>query len=169
MRFRGEKSSAGTSLAVTLLVSVFLLMLGVAGSAESKLVKDKARVAGAGPDEVFSAIAAAWQSGDEAALAQLVHQDGLRVTTGDYDRFINYSPSQAYYYFKNQFQLHPTVSFQFERLEETPSGRDRMHGMVVWEYRRAHVTALMEKRLVLVLTRQDSAWRLSEINTITVK
>jgi hypothetical protein len=147
-----------------------LLLSGLPGTAEAKLVKDPARQAGSGPEAVFSAIARAWEMEDEAALADLVHEDGLRVTSGDYDRYINYSPSQAYYYFKNQFQAHPTVSFTFERQQEKLSGEKRVHGMVVWKYRSATAAAqVQEMKLVLVLTRQAEVWRLSEINTINMK
>lgn len=146
-----------------LLLSIFLLS-GL--PAEAKLVKDKSRAAGQGPEGVFEAIAAAWQAEDEEALAGLVHADGLRVTHGDHDRSTSYSPSQAYYYFQNQFQQHRTVSFHFERMQDRLDGQDRVHGMVIWEYRQAHDSDTREIRLVLVLTRQDEAWKLTEINTL---
>lgn len=161
--FRAAGCPAGAVLAVLLLAAATALPV------DAKLVKDQARQADSGPDAVFAAIASAWESGDEEALAALVHTDGLRVTSGEYDRFTNYSPSQAYYYFKNQFQTHPTVSFRFERLQEKMSGQDRVHGMVVWEYRKAHISTPQEIRLVLVLVMQDSQWRLAEINTITTR
>ena len=148
-------------------MAVLLVLSGGSGAAFAKLVKDGTRVDEYGPDEVFAAIAAAWENGDEEALAGLVHEDGLRVTNGDYDRFTNYSPSQAFYYFKNQFQIHPTVSFRFERLQDSQLPAERVHGMVVWEYRRANTSTVQELKLVLVLTRQEDVWRLSEINTIT--
>ena len=116
---------------------------------------------------VFAAIAAAWERGDEEALAGLVHDDGLVVTAGKAVRASSYSPSQAFYYFKNQFQSRPTVSFRYERRQEKLVGRDRVHGMVVWQYREAHREEPREIRLVLVLARQGDRWRLSEINTIT--
>lgn len=149
--------------ALALMCGLFLLH---APAGQGKIVKQNARSAGSDPDLVFDAIAAAWESADEEALAKLVHEDGLRVTSGEYDRFTNYSPSQAFYYFRNQFRQHPTVSFSFERLQQKASGQDRVHGMVVWEYRRTSNAPVREMRLVLVLMRQGDHWRLAEINTI---
>ena len=167
--FIGDRSICKKRLAPFLMAAVLLVILVAAPGARAKLVKEKARSTPAGPETVFTAIAEAWENADEEALANLVHEDGLRVTNGEYDRFTNYSPSQAFYYFKNQFQLHPTVSFTFKRLQDSPRGQDRIHGMVIWEYRRAQVKQVQEMRLVLVLTRQDNVWRLSEINTITTR
>ncbi len=167
MRLSDHSIESGFWRQLGLLAALVFLAAGPATTVQAKLVKDGAKAQGPGPDAVFTAIAEAWQQEDEEALAALVHQDGLRVTAGDYDRFTNYSPSQAYYYFKNQFQQHPTVSFQFERLQERLSGQDRVHGMVVWEYRKAHQSGTREIRLVLVLTRQEGGWRLAEINAIT--
>jgi ketosteroid isomerase-like protein len=150
------------------LMLVVALLALLTGTASAKIVKQ------GGPqgdvsdvDAVFEAIAMAWENADEDALAKLVHQDGLRVTSGEYDRFTNYSPSQAFYYFRNQFRIHPTASFTLERLQERMTGQDRVHGMVVWEYRRSNSSTSEEMRLVLVLTRQGDEWRLSEINSIT--
>lgn len=139
----------------------------LADPAAARLVKDPSSTAG--PDAVFAAIAAAWENQDEEALADLVHEDGLRVTSADFDKQIGYSPSQAFYYFKNQFRSHPTVSFELERMQERLSGQDRVHGMVVWSYRRAHAESPSEMRLVLVLARQADVWRLAEINTINTR
>jgi hypothetical protein len=125
------------------------------------------------PEAVFSAIAEAWAIGDEEALADLVHRDGLLVTSGDYTRPVHYSPSQAFYYFKNQFRQHPTTAFEFKRLQNSRARLDReefpdrLHGMVIWEYRRTGRKSAEELKLVLVLSRENGAWRLSEINTIT--
>lgn len=167
--FIGDRSFCRTLLAATVLMAVLLAISGIGGEAQAKLVKQEAKADVSNPDAVFTAIAAAWENGDEEALSDLVHEDGLRVTGGEYDKFTNYSPSQAYYYFKNQFRIHQTVSFGFERLQEKLSGQDRVHGMVIWEYRRASGAEVQEKRLVLVLTRQGDDWRLSEINPISMK
>ena len=150
---------------ILLLVQVLVF----APLAEAKIVKSGGRSASADPDLVFDAIAQAWENENDETLAKLVHQDGVRVWCGDYDRFTNYSPNQAFYYFRNQFRQHPTVSFEFTRLQEQQSGSDRVHGMVVWQYRRPNVSSILEMRLVLVLTRQGDQWRLSEINTITAR
>ena len=168
MRFIGESVSVRTILTKSLLAAVFLVLAGTVGVAEAKLVKEKSHNVEQGPDGVFAAIAEAWENGDMETLAGLVHEDGLRVTNGEYDRFTNYSPSQSFYYFKNQFRVHSTVSFTFERLQDSQGGHDRVHGMVVWNFRKANETAVQEIKLVLVLARQGETWRLSEINTITI-
>lgn len=156
-------------LLLALLLLALLLLTLAAVPADARLVKEPASSPADGPDAVFAAIAEAWEIGDEEALAALVHGDGLRVTGGEHDRLTSYSPSQAFYFFKNQFQTHPTVSFRFERLQEKMSGQDRVHGMVVWEYRKAHISTPQEIRLVLVLVLQDGRWRLAEINTISAR
>lgn len=175
MRFFGDSISSRTSGARSLVVAVCLVMAGITGltglvgTAEAKLVKEKSSSTESGPDAVFAAIAEAWKTGDEEILAGLVHQDGLRVTNGEYERFTNYSPNQAFYFFKNQFQTHATVAFTIERLQDSNGALDRVHGMVVWSYRKANLAAIQEKKLVLVLTRLGDVWRLAEINTITMK
>ncbi len=165
--FRRQQQNQFISATILLVFVVFLVSF--AGPIEAKIVKNTARSMTADPDLVFESIAQAWEAADEDALAKLVHEDGLRVTSGDYDRFTSYSPNQAFYYFRNQFQQHPTVSFKFTRLQEQQSGSDRVHGMVVWQYRRPNVATVQELRLVLVLTKQGNQWRLSEINTITAR
>jgi hypothetical protein len=143
-----------------------LLVFTCAIPALGKIDKSGARLSGAEPDLVFEAIATAWELGDEDALAKLVHENGLRVTSGDYNRFTDYSPSQAFYYCRNQFRTYPTVSFGIERMQKQMSGQDRVHGMVSWQYQRTRGGPVQELKLVLVLTRQGSNWRLAEINTI---
>lgn len=119
--------------------------------------------------QVFAAIAAAWDQEQVQTLADLIHADGLRVSTGgDYDRFTRYSPSQAFYYFQNLFQTHATVDFTLQRLPDAGAG-DRVHGMGIWRHRRQGSETPQELRLVLVLARQGELWRLAEITTITVR
>ncbi len=152
------------------LALVLVLLLGGTAGPEARAADDPADA-----EAVFEAIAQAWSEGDEDALAALVHSDGLRVTNGDYQRFTNYSPSQAYYYFKNQFRRHPTLSFEFKRLQNSGARLDsyeameRIHGMVVWQFNRTGRPGVEERKLVLVLARQDDNWRLAEINTITTR
>jgi len=100
------------------------------------------------------------------ALADLVHPEGLRVSTGDAGaRKTQYSPSQAYYYFKNLFQSHRTLVFEFTKMQDATAG-DRVHGMAVWKRRRPDSEKIQELKLVCVLARQDDGWMLAEINKI---
>ncbi len=120
-----------------------------------------------GPSDVFAEIGLAWQFGDEQALANLVHRDGLRVRRGRGDgRTTHYSPSQAYYYFKNLFQSNPTVSFTFERRQQNTAG-ERTRAMTLWTHRENDSSQEQEEKLVLVLSSDKGLWRLSEIQTIS--
>ncbi len=113
---------------------------------------------------VFTRIAGAWRDGDQKALAGLVHPDGLKIITGGSpERAVNYSASQAFYYFRNLFQNSRTVSFTMARIQDSPQG-ERVHGLADWRYRsgRRERTA----RLVIVLARHEDRWFLSEITTI---
>ena len=93
--------------------------------------------------------------GDQQTLADLVHEDGLTVTTGGTaDRTTHYSPSQAFYFFKNMFQTHRTLVFAFEKAQDASAG-DRVHGMAVWKRRRPDSERIQELKLVCVLVRQD--------------
>lgn len=150
---------------VLVVIACVLLTGGGRGVADAKLVRDKGdRVAAT--RVVFARIAEAWEAGDEQALAALVHSDGLRVTTGDRnDRVSRYSPSQAFYFFRNLFQSHRTLLFEFEMMQD-PVADGPVHGMALWKRRRPDSTVVQEIKLVCVLMRQGEQWKLAEINTI---
>lgn len=116
--------------------------------------------------EVFARIARAWQNADERALADLVHPDGLRVTGEEVQaRSLTYSPSQAFYYFKNLFQSDRTISFEFQRHQD-PSAGERVHGLAVWQHGRPGSADDKSLKLVFVLIRSQERWMLSEITAI---
>ena len=118
------------------------------------------------PRAVFGRLAAAWEDGDEETLAGLVHGDGLRVTAGPSGGRVNhYSPSQAYYYFRNVFRAHRTLLFEFEMMQDATAG-ERVHGMATWKRRRPDSEHVEVLKLVCTLVREDDAWKLAEINTI---
>lgn|GEM_PF-2785361 len=122
-----------------------------------------------GPADIFADIGLAWQAADEQALANLVHPEGLRVHGGRNDaRITHYSPSQAFYYFKNLFRTHPTVSFTFERHQQNAEA-ERTRAMTLWTYRTGNDPDVQEDRLVLVLSSVKGLWRLSEIQTISTQ
>ncbi len=142
------------------------LFLTISDAADAALVKNPDGSAENDPRMVFGRIARAWEEGDQQALAELVHQSGLKVTTGgNPDRSTHYSPSQAFYYFKNVFQTHRTMVFFFEKTQDA-SGGDRVHGMAVWKRRRPDSDRIQEMKLVCVLARQGDRWMLAEINKI---
>jgi len=138
----------------------------VAGPAGAGLVMDRAAENDAGAGRVFARMAEAWREGDARAVTDLVHPDGLTVTSGpDAERRTHYSPSQAYYYFKNLFQSHDTVAFGFDKVQ---GGGDsvRAHGMATWERRRPGQERNQVVKLMCVLARVDDGWMLAEIHTI---
>lgn len=117
---------------------------------------------GAGP--VFSRLAAGFEAGDAGSLAALVHSEGLRVT-GHSERSGEYSPSQAVYFFRNLFQSQRTLVFAFRRTQDdAPGGIAR--ALADWKRRRIDSERVVEQQLVLVLSRDDGQWRLTEINMI---
>ncbi len=147
-----------------------LLVLGLfmtlPAPVDARIVKNQDGAEGNDPRMVFGMIARAWEDGDQQTLADLVHEAGLKVTTGGTaDRTTHYSPSQAFYYFKNMFQTHRTLIFTFEKTQDASAG-DRVHGMAVWKRRRPDSERIKELKLVCVLARQGDQWRLVEINKI---
>lgn len=134
--------------------------------AEGRIVKTQSGDEVDDPKMVFGRIARAWEEGDQQTLADLVHETGLKVTDGGTEgRTTQYSPSQAFYYFKNVFQSHRTLIFTFEKMQDASAG-ERVHGMAVWQRRRPDSERIQELKLVCVLARQDQQWRLAEINKI---
>lgn len=133
--------------------------------ASAKLVKDRSEEADA-PRRVFGQIVQAWEDGDEQTLADLVGAEGLRVTNGyAEERVSHYSPSQAYYFFRNMFQSHRTLVFEFEMMQDAAAGA-RVHGVATWKRRRPDSEVIQVIKLVCILDQQDGHWKLAEINTI---
>ncbi|MFT5234463.1 MAG: hypothetical protein ACI9UK_000518 [Candidatus Krumholzibacteriia bacterium] len=140
-------------------------MAPFANEVAAELVMDKDQAANA-PREVFGLISAAWEDGEEEVLAELIHSDGLKVTSKrTAHRENKYSPSQAYYYFRNIFQTHRTLLFEFEMMQDAEAGA-RVHGMAVWKRRRPDSEIVQELKLVCILVQEDGQWKLAEINTI---
>lgn len=155
---------SGAVGAILLPAVVFFVILS--GSSQASIVKDADATGEIDPRMVFGMIARAWEAGDQQALADLVHQDGLQVTSSrDPDRSTHYSPSQAFYYFKNLFQKHRSLVLVFDKMQDASAG-DRVHGMAVWKRRRPDSERIQEVKLVFALARQDDLWRLAEINEI---
>jgi hypothetical protein len=153
---------------VGLLGCVLVLSLSgaLASPAEARIVKNQEGDETNDPKMVFGRIARAWEEGDQQTLADLVHEGGLQVTTGGTaGRTSQYSPSQAFYYFKNVFQTHRTLIFTFEKMQDASAG-ERVHGMAVWQRRRPDSEKIQEVKLVCVLARQGDQWMLAEINKI---
>ena len=152
--------------ALLLVVLVLTSTWGPISPAEARIVKNPEGDETNDPRMVFGMIARAWEQGDQHTLADLVHEAGLKVTSGGTPgRMTQYSPSQAFYYFKNAFQTHRTLIFTFEKMQDASAG-ERVHGMAVWKRRLPDSEKIQEIKLVCVLARQDDQWRLAEINKI---
>jgi hypothetical protein len=147
-----------------------VLVLSLSGAltspVEARIVKNQEGDETNDPKMVFGRIARAWEEGDQQTLADLVHEGGLQVTTGGTaGRTSQYSPSQAFYYFKNVFHTHRTLIFTFEKMQDASAG-ERVHGMAVWQRRRPDSEKIQEVKLVCVLAKQGDQWMLAEINKI---
>ena len=157
-------SGAGLLLLVTGLVLGAQLFL--ASGATARIVVDHNDVGKFGPAQAFAALARAWTAGDMDALADLVQDEGVTVNTGGgQERDTRYSPSQAYYYFKNLFQNRTTVAFDFEKTEDAARG-PRVHGLALWEFKSPNGEGSETMKLVFVLVLSEERWQLSEISTI---
>ncbi len=142
------------------------LVLTLAAASDARIVKNEDGSEGNDPRLVFGMIARAWEEADQQTLADLVHEDGLKVTKGGQpDHTTHYSRSQAFYYFKNVFQSHRSLVFSYEMTQDASAG-DRVHGMAVWKRRRPDSEKVEEVKLVCILARQGDQWRLVEINKI---
>ncbi|MBK7769186.1 MAG: hypothetical protein IPI48_01265 [bacterium] len=124
--------------------------------------RDPKAAESAGP--VFARIARAFEESDAAALAALVHGEGLRVT-GHNERAGEYSPAQAVYFFRNLFQAQRTLVFAFRKTQDDAAG-GFARGMADWKRRRIDSEKVVEQQIVLRLARDDGQWRLVEINLI---
>lgn len=147
-------------------VFLLLVVLGSGAAAEAVLVTDRPATEDAAVADLFARMTSAWRAGDARAAADLVHPDGLAVTSGpNADRRTHYSPAQAYYYFKNLFQSQETVAFGFDKIQ---GGGDspRAHGMATWTRRRPGQEREQVIRLMCVLGRAGDRWMLTEIHTI---
>lgn len=166
------EGSLMTTRRAILIVALVVAMSGPDGTAWNvrpamgDLVRDGRAAPATDARAVFELVRQAFEQGDQQVLADLVHEDGLRVRSGGTNgRDTDYSPSQAFYYFKNLFQTHRTVAFVYQRMEETAVG-ERVHALARWTHRRPSHDEDLELRLVIVLSRQGEAWRLAEITTI---
>ncbi len=149
-------------------LSVLALVLALLSAAPlaADLVRDVEDIPAPEARAVFAQIKLAFEEADQQVLADLVHADGLLIRSGGAGgRDTDYSPSQAFYYFKNLFQSRRTVAFTYLRTEETAVG-DRIHALAQWTRQGPDGQEETDARLVFVLSRQDQQWRLAEITTI---
>jgi hypothetical protein len=152
------------NLGLTILAVVGLALLAVSGAAE--LVTEDEAPLDTDVRGAFERIKLAWEQEDQQALAEIVHPDGLRVNNPvTANRYTSYSPSQAFYYFKNLFHRHDTDAFIFRRVQESDDS-PRVHALVEWTRHQSGTERAEILRLMIVLTRDAEGWGLAEINTI---
>ncbi len=150
---------------VAFALATLLLGAGFAVAEDAPAVKAAKHVV-APTDSLFSVISVAWNEGDEGTLAAMVHPDGVRIHTGGgRDRLTHYSPSQAYYFFKNLFQVRKTLSFSFVRVQDNDD-QDRTHALAAWSWQLEGVEKEQEEKIIFVLSIDEDRWLLSEINSI---
>ncbi len=154
---------AGAASLLVVLAAGCALLGPVAGGALA--AKDEgARPAADSPGAVFGKLASAFEAGDAASLATLVHREGLTVTDQG-QRSSEYSPSQAVYFFKNLFQGQRTLLFAYKMTQDDVDG-GRARAMAEWKRRRVDSERVVELQIVLVLALDEGRWRLAEINMI---
>ena len=114
----------------------------------------------------FTKIEQGFADSDHAMLADLVAEQGVTIVLSpDPERDSHYSPSQAYYFFRNLFQTSRTESFRFSRLQDGAGG-GRIHGVADWRYRRSGTDDIAGERLIITITETESGWGLAEIRAI---
>lgn len=143
---------------------VLLALMPFVAAAAPAARGEQGRGSGEAPGLVFARLASAFESGDAANLAALVHREGLSVTDRG-ERSSEYSPSQALYYFKNLFQGQRTLLFAYRTSPDDGDG-GRARAMAQWKRRRIDSEVVVEVQVVLVLALDDGRWRLAEINMV---
>ena len=134
MRIRDKaRSRRRPPLVVAAMLCAMVLVPAVARPAEGRPAEST--------QAVFSRLAEAWRTADAQALSDLVHPDGLHVTGGAGARGGRYSPSQAFYFFKNLFRAQRTLDFEF-RMMQDGAGADSARGVARWQKRPAYVSAI---------------------------
>lgn len=116
--------------------------------------------------KAFAAIAEAWFDEDHTTLSQLVADEGVRIAIApDPKRDSQYSPSQAFYFFKSLFQSSETDSFEFRRLQnDSESGS--VHAMVEWLYHREGSDKPVHERLFFTLSQEQAGWGVTSIRAV---
>jgi hypothetical protein len=114
---------------------------------------------------VLDRIARAFEAGDHAALAVLVHRDGVRVGLAPQpERRSELSAAQAHYYFKTLFQVGRTIRFDY--LRESLADEARVHAVAVWRQEQSETGRVRARRLLFTLALEPAGWRLTEIMTL---
>jgi hypothetical protein len=169
-------SAVGAGVCLTLL----LIGLGLAGAqtvrkiepAASDTLQSVSLSKGAAIERMeairsaFVAIAEAWSAEDHTMLSELVAEEGVRIAIApDPKRDSQYSPSQAFYFFKSLFQSSETDSFEFRRLQnDSESGS--VHAMVDWLYHREGSDKPVRERLFFTLSQEQAGWGVTSIRAV---
>ncbi|HOX25652.1 MAG TPA: hypothetical protein PLL30_11215 [Candidatus Krumholzibacteria bacterium] len=107
-------------------------------------------------------IAAAVENGDYETLAAAMHPDGVRLNLApQQDRASELTPAQAYYYFKNLFQVRRTIRFAYQKRQY--SGDDRLLAVSAWRCERTDRGTVETRRLLFTLARTGADWWVTEI------
>jgi len=141
-----------------------VVLLATAGLAAARIVgpddspADQARV-------VLAGIAAAFEQGDYEALAAVLHPDGVRIgLSPEFERTNELTPAQAYYYFKNLFQVRRTVRFEVQKRQVTAEGR--LLVVAAWQCERTDSGRAEARRLLITLVHGAADWSVTEITDL---
>jgi hypothetical protein len=142
-------------------VIVALATLGPAAAVHARLVLPRDADASAS----LRALEHFWRAEDYAALSSLIATDGARISLGPVPERENlYSPSQAFYFFKNLFQALESEVFAVETSQADAD--DQVHAVVRWGYRRSGDGKTEGMRLVISLVRGPEGWAVTEIRAL---
>ncbi len=145
-------------------IATMLLIVTVVPAAMAAVVVPEA----AAPPEarrVLGQIRAAFEAADHAALAALVHADGVRVALSPQpERSSELTAAQAHYYFKTLFQSGRTERFSYVR--DSVTGDHRVHAVAVWRQAESDTGRTVPRRLLFTLGLDGELWRITEILTL---
>jgi hypothetical protein len=120
----------------------------------------------AGVRIVLDGIVSAWLAGDHTALSAAISPEGVLIAIAPQaDRENLYSPSQAFYFFKNLFHSTRTDSFRILR-QQDQADAGLIHAIADWHYRRTGSDAAVSERLFFTLSRVRTGWGLTEIRAV---
>lgn len=158
-QLRTHRRGAGLSLAVLL-----CLLSALADPFPAVVIAEETAPQRSGA--VFAAVAEFWQTRDHAALAALVSTDGVRISVGPADeRATLFSPSQAFYFFRNLFETRQTASFRYLRVQETAQS-GRVYAVARWRHRWTGTETIEDMRLMISLNHGKHGWALVEIKAL---
>jgi hypothetical protein len=139
-------------------------LAGIAVTAGARLVVPE-QAGSPATEPVLDRLERAILTADHRSLADLMHEDGVRLELSPVaERSSHLTPEQAFYYFRNLLASRRTLRFEFRKSQS--SGDTRMHAMAIWRWERADGGRVESRRLLFTLARGADGWRVTEITTL---